>query len=719
MLTFQSLVDLIIFRLSSLTGFEVADLVLVLVAFFLLLRLMQRSRAALLLRGVLVLIAALFLITLLLPLPAFDWLVRGVLIAVLVATPIIFQPELRRLLERIGGNTGLGWQVRQTTVEQVVPRVVRAVESMADRQIGALIVFEGTSSLHHIVETGVPINGDVTSELLQAIFYPSNPLHDGATVLRGNQVVAAGCVLPLTQRNLHAQRRLGTRHRAAVGMSEQTDALVIVVSEETGKIAVANRGDLLRPLDAANLRRYLFDFFTPAYGVSRPGFSLWRVIRRLWRRTKRRPLSLPTLRQLLAEFGWLLVSAVLALATWTIIVQETNPAEQVRLENIPLVVADQPANTMLMNELPKTVSAIIQTTAQVRPTLGIRSFQAVASLAEVTPGTDSVPIDVNTDAPQVRVVSVDPPNLDVRLAAVISRTVPVELILTDQQNLSRAYQVIGSGMVSPEQVTVTGPDILVGTVSKVQTTLSLANASASLREVRSFEAINEAGQVVSGVTLKPDQGEVSVAIRRRFNARDVGVRVITSGSPPPGYWLSNISVKPSNLTLQANPDELEVIGSYIDTLPVDISNVAGNVSLEIPLDLPPNVQALDSEGVAANTVTVQLTMSVRQGNLSLTRPIKVVGANSASAVNVEPQTADLILSGPLPTLAQIETDPDLIQVLVGIAGLNTGESNSVVPTIIAPDEVRVQVIPSSVIVTLPPNGPQPTPEPTIERPLGR
>jgi len=712
MLTFQSLIDLIIFRLSSLTGFEMIDLVLVLVSFYLLLRLIQRSRAALLLRGVLVLIAVLFLITLLLPLPAFDWLVRGALIAVLVTTPIIFQPELRRVLERIGGNIGLGWQVRQTTVEQVVPRVVRAVESMADRRIGALVVFEGGTSLQHIVETGVSINGIVTSELLQAIFYPSNPLHDGATVLRGNHVVAAGCVLPLTQRHLHAQRRLGTRHRAAVGMSEQSDSLVIVVSEETGQISVANRGDLLRPLDAANLRRFLFDFFTPVYSVSRPGFSVWRILRRLWRRVRQHHFSWPTLRLLLSEVGILLVSAVLALATWTIIIQETNPAENVRLENIPLVIADQPANTTLMSELPTTVSAIIQTTAQVRPTLGIRSFQAEVSLANVEPGRDSIPINVKTDAPQVRIVSIDPPNLDIRLAAVISRTVSVEPVLIDQQRVSRAYQVIGEGTVLPEQVTVTGPDILVNRVSHVRATLSLANASASLQETRPFEAVNEAGQVISGVTVEPATGQMSVTVRRRFNARDVGVRVLTTGSPPEGYWLSSISVQPSNLTLQANPDELDVLGSYIDTLPVDVSNVTGKVSLQAPLDLPPNVQALNSDGVAANTVTVELTMSVREGNLSLTRPIKLVGGNSTPAVIVEPQVADLILSGPLPTLNQIETDPDLIQVLVGVAGLNAGQSNSVVPTIKAPDGVRAQVIPSSVTVTLPPNGPQPTPSPS-------
>ncbi len=149
--------------------------------------------------------------------------------------------------------------------------------------------------------------------------------------------------------------------------------------------------------------------------------------------------------------------------------------------------------------------------------------------------------------------------------------------------------------------------------------------------------------------------------------------------------------------------------------------MTGNISLEIPLDLSPNVQALDSEGVAANTVTVQLTMSVRQGNLSLTRPIKLVGANSTPSVTVEPQFVDLILSGPLPTLGQIETDPDLVQVLAGVAGLNAGESSSVVPTIIAPDGVQVQIIPGSVLVTLPPNGsqPMPPPQPTTENPLGR
>ena len=137
MIPIQLLFDSTLFRLSTLGWAEMLDLLLVTIAFFLLLHLVQQSRAALLLRGILVLGGVLFIVTIILPLPAFDWMVRGLLIAILITTPIIFQPELRRLLERIGRNTGISWEVRQTTAEQVVPRLVRATENMAANRIGA------------------------------------------------------------------------------------------------------------------------------------------------------------------------------------------------------------------------------------------------------------------------------------------------------------------------------------------------------------------------------------------------------------------------------------------------------------------------------------------------------------------------------------------------------------------------------------------------------
>jgi diadenylate cyclase len=251
-------------------------------------------------------------VTLLLPLRTFDWLIQRALMAILFATPLIFQPELRYLLERVGRQIGITPAIRQTTVENVVAPVVRAVERLSASQTGALIVLEGKVSLQRMAETGVAIGGEISSELLQAIFYPKNPLHDGAIILHEDRLLAAGCVLPVAQHPLPGQRRLGTRHRAAVGLSESSDALVIVVSEESGTISTARDGHLQRRLESASLRQQLLDFYVPA---SRPQstiplkFLLNRLVSWL-RQLQFRP------QQLLANVSLFLVSLLLALIAW-------------------------------------------------------------------------------------------------------------------------------------------------------------------------------------------------------------------------------------------------------------------------------------------------------------------------------------------------------------------------------------------------------------------
>lgn len=310
----QDLYTELMARLPHLTWLDGLDLLLVTIIFSLLLGWVRRSRAAFLFRGEVLLVVVLLVATLSLPLPTFDWLLQMTLLVMLVTTPIIFQPELRHLLERIGRSAGRGRTVRQTTVETMSAQVVRAVETMSTNSTGALIVLEKKATLDQVVATGVPIDGQVTSELLQAIFYPKNPLHDGAVILREDRVVAAGCVLPVSQRLLFTRRRLGTRHRAAVGLSENSDALIIVVSEETGEISVARDRQLRPSLGIAALREQLLDFYVPAtpppsVPILRNRFNqIGQQMQDMFRR--------PTPKQLLTAAGHLSVALLLALIAW-------------------------------------------------------------------------------------------------------------------------------------------------------------------------------------------------------------------------------------------------------------------------------------------------------------------------------------------------------------------------------------------------------------------
>ena len=244
------------------TWSSVLDILLVALVFYGLFRLFQGTQAVALLRGILVI--ALIFVLAASRFTAFGWLLRNMLPMILVAIPVIFQPELRRALERLGRSAPIimGRGARETTAQQFIHEVTHAVEALARERTGALIVLEGDTGLEEYIESGERIDAAVSARLLQTIFFPGTPLHDGAVIVRGNQVVAAACVLPLTQRDL-ADSSLGTRHRAAVGITEQNDALAIVVSEETGIVSLARSGRIARRLDSARLRTILQAFYKP------------------------------------------------------------------------------------------------------------------------------------------------------------------------------------------------------------------------------------------------------------------------------------------------------------------------------------------------------------------------------------------------------------------------------------------------------------------------
>ncbi len=689
----QSFFNLSKFLISNLTPFGMLDLLLVAGTFYLLLSLIRRSSAAYLLREILVIGLVLFVLTALLPLPVFDWLVRGILVAMLVATPIIFQAPLRRFLERVGRTAGIAQSVRQGTAETVLPELVHAVEDMAASKTGALLVLEGYDSLEEIAKSGVGFGGRVTSELLLSVFYSGTPLHDGAVLIRTDRIVAAGCVLPLTQQTLQAEKRLGTRHRAAVGLSETSDALVIVVSEETGAISVAQHGNLERPFTILDLRERLVDFYEPS-STTRSSLSLWSLFgqagRQFWH-----PEAFLSPRRLLSNLGLLMISVLLSFVVWSFVIE----LKQVRIENIPLRIENVPANARLIPTPPAGVTAIVQTTEDVLPSLNSRSFQAFATLQTSQPGLYRLPVHVNSGPAQVLVVSVDPGNLDLELAPIITRTLPIVVNVPDIQNLSAAHELVGTPAATPVEVQVVGPQPLVEQISQVQTTISVANVTTSIRETRPLQALNEQGQEVKDITIQPAQVQVSLIVRRRLNASNASVNVIMKGSPPSAFEVSSVTVTPANVTLQGSFEQLSEVGSFVNTLPVDLSQAKNDLIVQIPLDLPPNIQALDNSGNIANPVTVSIRIVEREGNLSLTRPVELLQATPGITTSVVPPTVNVLLNGPLSVLDEIESDPNLVQVVVDTATLLPGRNASLNPTFIGPPGVEAQLVPSVVLVS--------------------
>jgi len=242
----------------------VIDILLVSVIFYWVFTLIQGTHAVPLLRGVIIIVVITVVITNLVQLTAFSWLIRNMLPALLVAIPVVFQPELRRLLERLGrGSTSLfTLHPREPAYRHMFEMVAQACAQMSQARHGALIVFERDTGLQDVIETGVSLNSDVTREILLTLFFPKTPLHDGAVIIRGDRIVAAGCVLPLSTASIE-DRDLGTRHRAALGVTEGSDAIVVVVSEETGIVSIAHNGRMIRRLDESRLTKVLLAFYRP------------------------------------------------------------------------------------------------------------------------------------------------------------------------------------------------------------------------------------------------------------------------------------------------------------------------------------------------------------------------------------------------------------------------------------------------------------------------
>jgi len=237
---------------------SLVDIAVVAVIIYQLLMLIKGTRAVQLIKGLFVLLIV-SVVSKYMELTTLSWMLDKVWYMLVVALPVVFQPELRRALEQLGRGKFIKMHSTSTGPEEyrkLIDELARCTQFLSQSRIGALIVIEKQTGIQEFIETGVKIDGVVSSEFLVNIFIPKSPLHDGAVIIRGDRVAAAGCFLPLTQ-DTGLQKDLGTRHRAALGLSEVSDSVIIVVSEENGIISVAKNGRLTRNLDEKGLRDLL------------------------------------------------------------------------------------------------------------------------------------------------------------------------------------------------------------------------------------------------------------------------------------------------------------------------------------------------------------------------------------------------------------------------------------------------------------------------------
>ncbi len=242
----MELFHILINTVKNINGYVILDIIVVSFIFYKFYMLMYETRAEQLLKGIL-LIILLIPISRLLHLTTLNWILNKTITIGVLSLVIIFQPEVRKALEHIGRSAFIDKHIFEDEgkIEEIIAGIAEAVESLSKSRTGALIIIEQTTGLGDVISTGTKLDAIISTSLLENIFVVNTPLHDGATVIRNNRIAAAGCFLPLTSNNT-INKQLGTRHRAAIGISEVSDALIIAVSEETGVISLAVNGNLTR-----------------------------------------------------------------------------------------------------------------------------------------------------------------------------------------------------------------------------------------------------------------------------------------------------------------------------------------------------------------------------------------------------------------------------------------------------------------------------------------
>lgn len=259
--------------LSVFSTFEFTDLLDILfvaAVIYVCIRIMRETRAMQLLKGI-VIIAVVYAIVNALGMEASSFILQSVFSNILIIIIVLFTPEFRKILEQLGKTASKrslksiihsGIAVEIAEISSCIDAVCKAAANMSDKKIGALIVFENETLLGNIINSGTVVDAVASREMVENIFFPKSPLHDGAMVIRGYKIYAAGCILPLTGKNISSA--LGTRHRAALGLSEESDAVVVIVSEETGAISVAQNGTLTQNISDGDLREILTRNFVPS-----------------------------------------------------------------------------------------------------------------------------------------------------------------------------------------------------------------------------------------------------------------------------------------------------------------------------------------------------------------------------------------------------------------------------------------------------------------------
>ena len=680
---FDSLVSFVfqlIYLFSNITLSNALDILLVAVFFFIIFQALHQTRALQLLRGVIIIAVLGGTLLVLLPFDTLRFLVQAVLVAGVIALPLLFQDELRRAL------TGLGQFRRRrgygTNFERFKSTILTAARQLATQQIGALIVLEGQTPVEDVISTGIPLKADVVSaELLLTIFNPNTPLHDGAVVLSGDRLVAASCILPIQTESTGATH-LGTRHRAGLGLSTKVpDAMVLIVSEETGIISVVYEGRIYRGLSTEQLEGWLDRFRSQIAGNTNSG---WRWLRGGG--------FYGTALNLFMAIG-------LSLIAWLSVIFQTNPPQTHQIEDAAVIVSGPAQGLTIMSELTKAVDVNVQATQDRIDNLDTSSVRAELDLTDLGAGVHQVPINVTLADQRAQLLSISPAFVNVTIEPVLTINITPTVSIQDVASLPLGY-VLDDISLSPETVSVRGPQSLVDQVVEARINLSLDGNRSGLQATLSPLLLDAQGDPVPNLTASPDEVLVTVSIRRSFFTRDIPVQARTVlETLEPGYEVTDVTVLPSSVTIAGSSSALEAAGDFLTTAPITLTNIYSGLGVDAPLILPEGVSAIDELGETVNSVRVEINITPRTDYLVLNRNITLRNVPDTLNARITTARISVLVIGPQNLLSEIRNNPDLIVLYVDLVDYTAGSYTIPIQSEV-PENIEILLFPSEVDVLI-------------------
>lgn len=395
------------------------------------------------------------------------------------------------------------------------------------------------------------------------------------------------------------------------------------------------------------------------------------------------------LRPILDHLGTMILALILAMVVWVVAINEGS-REEFFPEGIPVEVVNRQEGLILVGEVEELVRIRIRAPEDSWKDLSVNSFRAFIDLAGLGSGLHEVDVQVEVSNPQVRIMEEDPAKVTVRLEELGEKEVEVRADVLDSAPLGYTFK---SPTVIPSRVRISGPQTAVERVAEAVVDVWLRGEKATIEREFDVSPRDAQGDVVRGLAVSPPTVMVKVPIEQRLGYKEVSVRVITEGDPASGYWISNVSVEPSTVTVIGSPGVIEEIGGFLETAPIDVSEASADLTERMTLSLPEGASLLNVQ-----SVLVQIDVTAIMGGKTVRQELTIQGLRRGLEATPSPDAVDVILEGPLPELQALKLED--VRVILDLIDLGRG-THKVTPEVIVPEGLSVKsIVPDTVEVEI-------------------